>query len=74
MRETIAPVQSFGEFIKFRRLQLNLTQYEVAAKAGTSQGYICKVENGEREPTVTLALKICDVLGLDINDFASTYL
>jgi transcriptional regulator with XRE-family HTH domain len=74
MRETVAPVQSFGEFIKARRLQLNLTQYEVAAKAGTTQGFVSKVEAGEREPTVTLALKICDVLGLDINDFASSYI
>ena len=74
MREAVAPVQSFGEFIKLRRLQLNLTQHEVAARAGTTQGYICKVENGEREPTVTLALKICDALDLDINDFASDYI
>ena len=74
MREAVAPVQSFGEFIKLRRLQLNLTQHEVAARAGTTQGYICKVENGEREPTVTLALKICDALDLDINDFASEYI
>lgn len=74
MREAVAPVQSFGEFIKLRRLQLNLTQHEVAARAGTTQGYICKVENGEREPTVTLALKICDALDLNINDFASDYI
>jgi transcriptional regulator with XRE-family HTH domain len=74
MRETVAPVQKFGEFIKLRRLQLNLTQYEVATKAGTTQGYLCKVENGMREPTITLALKICEVLNLNINDFASDYL
>lgn len=74
MRETVAPVQAFGEFIKYKRLQLNLTQYDVAVRAGTTQGYICKVENGEREPTVTLALKLCDVLNLDINDFAKRFM
>jgi len=74
MRETIAPVQSFGEFVKSGRLRLGLTQHEVAALAGTTQGYVCKVENGEREPTVTLALKLCEVLNLDINDFASRYI
>jgi transcriptional regulator with XRE-family HTH domain len=74
MRETIAPVLSFGEFIKSRRLQLNLTQHEVASMAGTTQGFVSKVETGEQEPTVTLALKICDVLGLDINDFARNYI
>ena len=74
MKETVAPVQSFGEFIRLRRLQLNLTQHEVADRAGTTQGYLCKVENGVREPTITLALKVCEVLRLDINDFAAKYL
>lgn len=74
MRETVAPVQSFGEFIKLKRLQLNLTQLEVAVQAGTTQGYLSKMEKGIKEPTVTLALKICDVLDLDINDFANKYI
>ena len=74
MRETAAPVQSFGEFIRLRRLQLNLTQFDVADRAGTTQGYISKVEKGLKEPTITLALKICEVLNLDINDFAIDYL
>ena len=74
MRETIVPERSFGEFIRSRRMTLNLTQYEVASRAGTTQGYLCKVENGMREPTITLALKLCDVLGLNINDFANDYL
>ena len=74
MKEIAAPVQSFGEFIKLRRIQLQLTQIEVADKAGTTQGYLCKVENGVREPTITLALKICDALNLNINDFANDYL
>lgn len=76
MREIIAPVQinrSFGEFIRTRRMELNLTQYEVAARAGTTQGYLCKVEKGLREPTITLALSICESLGLDINEFARNY-
>lgn len=74
MREIAAPVQSFGEFIRLRRLQLNLTQFDVADRAGTTQGYISKVEKGLKEPTITLALKICEVLNLNINDFAIDYL
>lgn len=66
--------RSFGEFIRLRRTQLNLNQHEVAARADTTQGYLSKIENGEREPTLTLALKICDVLGLDINEFAKQYI
>lgn len=74
MNEIVAPVQAFGEFIKIKRLQLNLTQFEVASRAGTTQGYLSKVEKGTKEPTITLALKLCDVLGLNINDFASDFL
>lgn len=77
MRQTNAPVQnesSFGQFIQARRTQLNLTQDEVAVRAGTTQGYLSKVEKGQREPTLTLALKLCEVLGLDINDYAATQL
>ena len=74
MREITAPVQSFGQFIKSRRLQLSLTQQEVAAQAKIAQSHLCKVENGVREPTVTIALRICDVLGLNINDFASEFI
>ena len=73
MREKLAPVQicrSFGEFIRDRRIALNLTQSEVASSVGIGQGYLSKVEAGSREPTLTISLKLCDVLGLDINDFA----
>jgi transcriptional regulator with XRE-family HTH domain len=74
MKEAVAPVQSFGEFVRCGRLLLNLTQEEVATKAGVNQGYLSRVESGEREPTVSVALKLCDVLDLDINDFASKYI
>ena len=69
MREKNAPIQSFGEFIRARRVSLCLTQHEVAVLAKTTQGYVCKIENGSREPTLNVALQICDALGLDINDF-----
>lgn len=69
MRETKAPVQSFGEFIRTKRVSMNLTQADVATRANTTQGYICKVENGLREPTLTVALQICDALGVDINEY-----
>ena len=74
MKETLAPVQSFGSFIKSKRLQLGLTQHDVATMAGINQGYLCRVENGIKEPTLTRALKLCDVLDLNINDFASKYI
>ena len=69
MREKKEPIQSFGEFIRIKRVSLGLTQHEVAAMAKTTQGYVCKIENGSREPTLTVALQLCEALGLDVNDF-----
>lgn len=77
MKENNAPVQinkSFGNFIRRRREQTGLTQKEVAVLAGTTQGYLSKVEQGLREPTLTLALKLCDVLTVDVNDFAKQHI
>lgn len=74
MKEIVAPVQSFGNFVKTRRLQLDLTQGEVAERVGITQGCLSKVENGVQEPTIVLALKICKALNLNINDFARDYI
>ena len=69
MRETKAPIQTFGEFIQSKREAKNMSQSEVALRANTKQGTISKIENGVREPTLGLALRICDALGVDINEF-----
>ena len=69
MKETKAPVQTFGEFILSKREAKNMSQSEVAYRANTKQGTISKIENGVREPTLNLALRICDALGVDINEF-----
>lgn len=71
MTVTDTPVLSltFGNFIRNARLEKNLTQSEVAARAKVEQAYLSKVERDAREPSLTIALRICDALELDINDF-----
>lgn len=69
---TIAPEEnkvSFGEFVRSKRTTLNLSQGELAAMAHTTQGYISKLEKGLREPTLEVALNICDALRTDINEY-----
>lgn len=60
---------TFGDFVKNARLQKNLTQQEVATVAKIEQAYLSKVERNVREPSLSIALRICDALALDINDF-----
>ena len=72
MRTTDSPVLglTFGDFIKNARLSKNLTQQEVAVAAQVEQGYLSKVERGAREPSLSIALRLCDALDLDINEYA----
>ena len=52
--------------LKERRLELNLTQRQVAEGSGVSEFQISLFENGKGNPTVGTLKKICDVLGLRI--------
>jgi transcriptional regulator with XRE-family HTH domain len=74
MRTTDSPVLglTFGDFVKTARLRKNMTQHEVAALAKVEQAYLSKVERGIREPSLSIALRLCDALNLDINDYAKT--
>ncbi len=65
---------SFGKFIKQGREKRDMFQSEVAMEVGISQAYYSYLERGEREIDFVLALKICQALHLDLNDFISTYM
>lgn len=45
------------------RLQKNITQKELAARTGISQGHISRYENCEKEPTVTTLKRIAKAMG-----------
>ena len=57
--------RSFGEVIRRRRRQLNLTQEEVARRIKTSVPYIAHLEVGKRHPSERVVIKLADALGLD---------
>ena len=46
-----------------------LLQADVAEKLGVSWSYYGHIESGNREIYFTLAINICRVLDLDMNDF-----
>jgi len=57
--------RSFGQVIRERRRQLDLTQEEVAARIATSTPYIGHLESNKRHPSVRVVTKLADVLGLE---------
>jgi transcriptional regulator with XRE-family HTH domain len=57
--------QSFGETIRERRRQLDLTQEEVARHIGTSIPYVGHLESAKRHPSERIVSRLAEVLGLD---------
>lgn len=58
------PPLFFGEWLKQRRKALDLTQEELAQKAGCSIFALRKIESGERRPSKQLAGLLADSLGI----------
>lgn len=61
--------KEFGAFIREARESQGLLQADVAKKLYISRVYYTYIENGQRDIYFLLAVKICDVLHLNINDF-----
>ena len=58
-----------GLHIKSRRKNLDMTQKQLAEKVGVTDVTISRYENGEREPSFTEFIKLCEVLGMKLDDF-----
>ena len=56
---------SFGEIIRERRRQRNMTQRDVARRIGTSAPYVGHLESGQRHPSDEIVTKLADALGFD---------
>ena len=51
--------------IRMKRLEVQLSQRELAEKIGTDQAHICRIERGERTAiTVQTLVKLADVLSV----------
>lgn len=54
----------YGSILRERRLELKLTQRQVAEKVGREQTYIARVERGKADVQLSNYLRIAAVLGL----------
>ena len=54
--------------LKFKRIELGMSQTELAAKAGVTRQTIGMIEAGEFNPSLKLCLSICRALGVTLND------
>ena len=60
-------VMIIGERIKKRRVEKGYTQYELGTMLGVSKVSVCGYETGNRTPTMTIFLKLSEVLDLSID-------
>ena len=59
---------SIGENIRKKRKEAGINQYVLAEKVGVTQGYIAKVENGMKMPSMALGNTIAKVLGCTMDE------
>ena len=54
--------------MKFRRIELEMSQTDLAKKAGVTRQTIGLIEAGEFNPSIKLCIDICRALGVTLND------
>ncbi|WP_406219849.1 helix-turn-helix domain-containing protein [Streptomyces decoyicus] len=59
-------MRELGQLVQARRIQLGLSQAELAERCGMKQPQICRFEGGGTVPTLPLLRRLAHVLGADV--------
>lgn len=60
--------RTVGEGVRRARQALGWTQAQLASAAGFSPNYIARLERGELGPSLFVAQKLCETLGIEVAD------
>jgi HTH-type transcriptional regulator/antitoxin HipB len=60
--------QRWGTTIRARRLELGLTQVELAERAGIPQANVSRIERGGYAPTDLVRIRLARALELEVRD------
>lgn len=61
--------EAFGKILRTRRLALELSQEELAGRAGIAMRYVSLLEGNKRQPTLTTLYGIASALELTLGEF-----
>lgn len=61
----------FGSILKRRRMLANVSQEELAFRAGVDRTYISRLERGVRQPTITTLIGLGAALGIPASELVS---
>ena len=59
---------SIGVNIKAKRLELGMTQKELADRVQVDQSMICQIERGTKAPSLPLGMEIAAALSCDLKE------
>jgi transcriptional regulator with XRE-family HTH domain len=57
-------VGDLGKNLRAVRLDLGLSQEEIAERSGVPQGEVSRIERGERDPRVSTVLQLAKAIGV----------
>jgi ribosome-binding protein aMBF1 (putative translation factor) len=57
-----------GEAVRRARQAHGWTQSELAERAGFSSNYVARLERGELGPSLFVAHRLCETLGIDVSE------
>lgn len=64
--------KTVGANIRRHRLEAAISQEELAARMGVDQGYVSKLEAGQRNPTITTIESAAAALNVDASKLFAT--
>ena len=70
-RAAVAGVATFGQKVRAAREERGLTQAELAARARLSQAHLSFLEQDQREPSLSIAVRLARELGISLDELAS---
>jgi transcriptional regulator with XRE-family HTH domain len=71
MEQTASELQNLGRWLSLARVRAGLTQQQFAARCGTDQSTISRIEMGQRSPSVGQLLQFARVLAVPLQWFLS---
>jgi len=62
---------TFGNRVKEQRTSMDIAQQELADLAGITRAYVSLIEQGRREPSLSVFVRMCDTMGKSPDWFLS---
>ena len=59
---------AFGVVLRAYRLERELTQEQLSERVGVVHSFICSLESGKKQPSLTMAFRLAAALGIEIEE------